>query len=127
LPIAAHCRTATVIFSSPAPQLGQRRKSMSKTRSSNRPRGLSLGNETLPGFDPVGRFGLVAQKSTPRAMIDAVSRAAIAAGKDPEVQTKLTDLGAYPLPVGPAELRAFLREEADLWARVIKEAGIERE
>jgi len=86
-----------------------------------------LGNETLPGFDPVGRFGLVAQKGTPRAMIDAVSRAAIAAGKDPEVQAKLADLGAYPLPVGPAEFRAFLREEADLWARVIKEAGIERE
>ena len=75
----------------------------------------------------MGRFGLVAQKSAPRAMIDAVSRAAIAAGKDPEVQTRLADLGAYPRPVGPAEFRAFLREEADLRARVIKDAGCERE
>jgi hypothetical protein len=36
LPIAARCRIAAMIFSSPAPQLGQRRRSMPNTRSSNR-------------------------------------------------------------------------------------------
>jgi tripartite-type tricarboxylate transporter receptor subunit TctC len=86
-----------------------------------------IGNDTLPGFDPVGRFGLVAQKGTPRAIIDAVAKAAVDAGNDPEVQAKLAELGSYPLAVGPAEFRAFLREEADLWAKVIKEAGIERQ
>jgi hypothetical protein len=35
-PIAARCRIAAMIFSAPAPQLGQRRRSMSKTRSSSR-------------------------------------------------------------------------------------------
>ena len=86
-----------------------------------------IGNDTLPGFDPVGRFGLVAPKGTPKAMIDAIAKAAVDAGNDPEIRAKLADLGSYPLPAGPAEFRAFLREEADLWAKVIREAGIERE
>jgi tripartite-type tricarboxylate transporter receptor subunit TctC len=86
-----------------------------------------LGNETLPGFDGVGRFGLVAQKDTPRQIIETMARATVEAGKDPEVIAKIGELGFYPLTANPAEFRAFLRQEADLWARVIKEAGIAME
>lgn len=86
-----------------------------------------LGNETIPGFDGVGRFGLVAQKDTPRQIIETMARATVDAGKDPEIIAKIGELGFYPLPSGPAEFRAFLRQEAELWARVIKEAGIAME
>jgi tripartite-type tricarboxylate transporter receptor subunit TctC len=48
----------------------------------------------------------------------------IAALADPNVQGRLFPLGYESRPDSPEQVGAFLKSEAELWARVITEAGI---
>jgi tripartite-type tricarboxylate transporter receptor subunit TctC len=40
------------------------------------------------------------------------------------VRERFERTGAFPMPKAPGEFAAFIREEADRWAPVLKETGI---
>jgi tripartite-type tricarboxylate transporter receptor subunit TctC len=78
----------------------------------------------LPGYTAQGWFGLLAPKGTPPAVIarlhDDVSKVLAL----PDVRGDLIAKGAEPGGGSSAEFGAFIREEQDKWARLVKDAGI---
>jgi tripartite-type tricarboxylate transporter receptor subunit TctC len=78
----------------------------------------------LPGFRSITWFGLVAPPQTPAAIADHINRDVVEILKSPEVGAKLQELS---LDVGAstrADAARFFADEAALWNKVIKEAGI---
>jgi tripartite-type tricarboxylate transporter receptor subunit TctC len=81
----------------------------------------------VKGFDVVTWNGMFAPIGTPPEVIGALNREMLGALTDPELVKRYTDLGLEPLPTTPAALSSRLGGEIDKWARVIREAGIEKQ
>jgi tripartite-type tricarboxylate transporter receptor subunit TctC len=83
--------------------------------------------ETLPGFEAVAWFGIVAPPKTSAAIAEKVAVGVQEALKLPEVRKRLADLSAEPLGYSPAETAAFMRQEVERWGAVIRAAGVKLE
>ena len=80
--------------------------------------------ETVPGYEVVNWFGMVAPAGTPREAIDRWRSEVVKAMNVPEIREKMISLGTDPVGSTPEEFRAFMSAENAKWARVIKEANI---
>jgi tripartite-type tricarboxylate transporter receptor subunit TctC len=80
--------------------------------------------ESLPGFEAVAWFGVVAPPGTPAAIADKVSAGIAEALRLPEVQKRLADLSAEPLGLTPAQTAGYMKRETERWAAVIRTAGV---
>ena len=81
--------------------------------------------ETLPGFEAVAWYGIVAPPKTPKTIVDKINADVNEALRQPEVQDHLKKLSAVIFG-GPVDKSAkYMREEIDRWAVVIKSANIE--
>ncbi len=80
--------------------------------------------ETVPGYDATGWFGLGAPKGTPQPIIDTLAKEVAAALVDPTMKTRMADLGAEPMPMGPAEFGKLLADDTEKWGKVIQAADI---
>ena len=79
--------------------------------------------ETVPGYEAVVWYGIVAPKGTSAAIIEKLNNAVGAALKDPKIQARLSELGCTPMPMSPAELGTLLVNETEKWAKVVKFSG----
>ena len=43
---------------------------------------------------------------------------------DPDIKSKLAELGAQPMPLTPAEFGKFIADETEKWGKAVKFAGI---
>jgi tripartite-type tricarboxylate transporter receptor subunit TctC len=81
----------------------------------------------LAKFQATGWNLLLAPKGTPKAIVDQLNAAGMAALKDDLVRKRLLDLGAV-LPSAEEQTResaaALVRSEVDKWVPVIKAAGV---
>jgi tripartite-type tricarboxylate transporter receptor subunit TctC len=84
-------------------------------------------SETLPGFEAVAWFGIVAPPKTPAAIAQKISDGVREALQDPAVLRRLSDLSAEPLALSPHETAAFMRQESERWGAVIRSAGVKVE
>jgi tripartite-type tricarboxylate transporter receptor subunit TctC len=69
-------------------------------------------------------FGLLAPARTPAAIVARLHRETVAALGEAGVRDRLAEQGAEVVGDSPEEFRAFIREETDRLARVIRAAGI---
>ena len=69
-------------------------------------------------------YGLKAPAKTPPAIIETLHRASVAVLADPAVRARMAEQGAEVVASTPAELRAFIKDETDRLARVIRAANI---
>ena len=83
--------------------------------------------ETLPGFVSDTWFAIAAPPKTPAPLAERINRDVAAALAQPEVIARLATLSAEPGGADPATTAAFIREETERWAKVIKTAGIKME
>src|SRR5688500_454514 len=81
-------------------------------------------DESLPGFEAVAWFGIVAPPGTPPAIAQKVSAAVAEALKLPDVQQRMSDLSAEPMGLTPAQTADYMRRETERWAAVICTAGV---
>ena len=80
----------------------------------------------LSSFDEVTVWlGLVAPKGTPQPIADKLSREVAKILADPAIKQKADAAGLFPSTSTPAEFGAFIRKEAERWAPVVKETGIQ--
>jgi tripartite-type tricarboxylate transporter receptor subunit TctC len=90
----------------------------------------------IPTFDEMGLrslsysawFGLFAPKGTPRDIIAKLNAASAEVLNDPEVRSRLADIGEEAFPCErrtPQVLGELVRADAEKWWPIIKEAGIE--
>jgi tripartite-type tricarboxylate transporter receptor subunit TctC len=81
----------------------------------------------LKGFEVSVWHGLYAPKSTPKTIVDTLTKALQGAIKDPTVNQRFADLGAEAVAESratPEALRKLLKAEIDKWGPIIKKAGV---
>lgn len=72
----------------------------------------------------VNWYGLIAPAGTPKAVIGRVSGETVKAMQSPDMTKRLVAEGSEAVGSSPQEFAAHIRAEHELWARVIKQAGI---
>ena len=83
--------------------------------------------ETLPGFECVNWYAMLAPTGTPVAIINKLNAEMVKMIADPPFAKRLLEMGSEPLSSTPAGLAAHMRKESDRWDKVIKTAGIKIE
>ncbi|MCA6115570.1 tripartite tricarboxylate transporter substrate binding protein [Bradyrhizobium sp. WSM 1738] len=81
--------------------------------------------ETLPGFEAVAWYGIVAPPKTPKHIVDKINADVNEALRQPEIRDQLKKLSAVIFGGPVDKTSAYMREEIDRWAAVIKSANIE--
>jgi tripartite-type tricarboxylate transporter receptor subunit TctC len=69
-------------------------------------------------------FGVMVPGGTPRAIVNRLNAAALAALKDPETRDGLVKYGAVPTGSSPEEMARMLADTLTRWVAVAKSAGI---
>ncbi len=72
-----------------------------------------------------GWNSLVAPAGTPRDIVALLNGHVRAIIGDPEFQKRMVELGGEPVAGSPEELDARLKSDIDMWAAVVKKAGLE--
>jgi len=80
--------------------------------------------ETLPGFDSVTWYAVVAPAGTPAAIVDKVNAGINEALQDPDIQKRLADLSAESVGGTPQAADGYLKKEAERWKSVIVSAHV---
>jgi tripartite-type tricarboxylate transporter receptor subunit TctC len=81
----------------------------------------TIAEDGVPGFGVVSWYGFFVPAKTPAEIIAKMNADTIAALADPSVKGRLAPLGYESSPDPPEKVGAFLRSEAELWTRVIKQ------
>ena len=79
----------------------------------------------LPGFDSSVWMGLFAPAGTPGEIIQRLNRDFAQLLSRSDIREQLVSIGLDPETNSPAEFAAFIRKETELWAPVIRQAGIQ--
>lgn len=83
--------------------------------------------ETIPGFECVNWYAMLAPAKTPPAIVAKLNAEIVKMIADPPFAQRLIDLGSEPQSSSPAELLAYMHKESERWDRVIKEAKLKIE
>ncbi len=78
----------------------------------------------LKGYDAELWYSLLAPAKTPKAVVDKLNGALLAALKSPDLADQFTKQGFEVKGSTPAELRAYIARELARWQRVISENNI---
>ena len=81
--------------------------------------------ETLPGFENLGWFGLVAPAGTPQAILDKVHADMMKVLAAADVKKRFDDLGMAPAANTPAEFARAMKEESARWGRIVRERKLQ--
>jgi tripartite-type tricarboxylate transporter receptor subunit TctC len=83
--------------------------------------------ETVPGFEAKTWFGLLAPAGTPREVIARIHQEVVKALNDPKVKETLVTRGFDVTASTPEAFAAFLRQESQTAAGLVRDAGIKPE
>jgi len=78
----------------------------------------------LPGLVSTGWFALAAPPKTSPALAAEIGKAVVEIINLPDVQARFRAASVEPTPSTPAEMAAFIKEEAQRWGDVIKKNNI---
>jgi tripartite-type tricarboxylate transporter receptor subunit TctC len=88
----------------------------------------TMAEAGFPGFEEYTQgLGVVAPAGTPTAVIDRLNAAVREALVKPETKERLSTMGAIIQSSSPEEFSAWLKKDAERWARVITAAGVKAE
>jgi tripartite-type tricarboxylate transporter receptor subunit TctC len=128
--VAAMTGQVQALFSSILPVLGMIRSGTLKAIAIASERRSELLPE-VPTFKESGLdyrsgtwFGLLAPVRTPPEIIDTLNRATVSVLADPGVRARLVEQGAEVVANSPADFRAFIKDETERLAAVIRNSNI---
>jgi len=85
---------------------------------------LATFAETIPGYVCDSWFAVLAPAKTPRPVVKKVSADIAKVLIMPDVVEKLETQGAVPAPTTPGQLDAQLKHESELYAKILRTAGV---
>jgi tripartite-type tricarboxylate transporter receptor subunit TctC len=88
---------------------------------------LPTVHDTLPGFDISLWQGIVAPAGTPGAVVAKLNREIVRSLHTPELRSRLSAQGLDPVGNSPQEFAAYMKAEADKWARIVRNSGARAE
>lgn len=94
-------------------------------RSGSIPEVPTIAESGLPGYRSITWFGMVAPPGTPTALAERINRDTVEIIKTRQMQEFLARVSLTTGALSPLDTRKFFAGEAELWARVIKDAGME--
>jgi tripartite-type tricarboxylate transporter receptor subunit TctC len=99
----------------------------SAERLSNYPQVPTIA-ETFAGVEFIGWFILAAPAGTPDEVVMRLNREMDLILKNPQISGKLADLGFFTTGADtPQAVRAYVRAQYDLWARLSRDIGLQPE
>lgn len=85
---------------------------------------VPTGQEIIPGLVVRTFSGVGVRSGTPPEIVQRLSQEINAGLKDPALQKRLIDVGAMPAIATAEEASAFVKEQTEMWAKLIESAGI---
>ena len=82
---------------------------------------LPTAQETVPGLTAIGWMGMVAPRGTPEAIVLQLSKDLRRALENPEIQTKLQQIGTPFRAVYGADFARFIDDEQKIWLPMIRQ------
>jgi tripartite-type tricarboxylate transporter receptor subunit TctC len=79
--------------------------------------------ETVPGYEFIGWYSLVAPTRTPDVVLDKLNAQVVAALQTPEFQERFAALGAEPLGTTRTEAGRFIREQMEKMRVAVQTSG----
>lgn len=80
--------------------------------------------ETVPGYEVEGWYGVIAPAGVPAPIVDRLSREIAKVLAQGEIREKFAADGTFPVSSTPAQFAAYIRSENEKWRRVIRDAGL---
>jgi tripartite-type tricarboxylate transporter receptor subunit TctC len=93
-------------------------------RTSLLPDAPTVAEAGVPNFNFNLWTGLFAPAGTPPQVVEKIASDIQRAWADPEVKARLAKIGLEPMPMTPAEFKAFVKAEMDDATRVLQAAGV---
>ena len=93
-------------------------------RSPTLPDVPTISEAGVPGYEAVNWWGIIAPAATPQVVRDRLYKELTAIQKTPEMIKRFEAEAVEAVQMTPAEFGRYIEQEAEKWARVVKEAGI---
>jgi tripartite-type tricarboxylate transporter receptor subunit TctC len=93
-------------------------------RSSVLPDVPTIAEAGVPGYDSTIWLGIMAPAGTPKPIVDRLNAEINKAINRAEVKAAWDQQGAVALAMSPSEFDAYLRQDIEKWAKVVKAAGL---
>ncbi|MGZ5092786.1 MAG: tripartite tricarboxylate transporter substrate binding protein [Burkholderiales bacterium] len=95
-----------------------------KERSRAIPEIPTVAEAGVPGYEATNSVGIVAPAATPRDIVMKLHAEIVRILRLPDIQEKLIAMGAEPVGSTPEEFTAFIRNDIQKWANVVRAANI---
>lgn len=118
-----------VVLSQPGVKAGKLRilAVASRQRSSLLPEVPTVAESGYPGFEAAFKFGFYAPAGTPRPIVDRLNAEIRAALETPALKTAAAERGWQLAPTTPEGFVTMLTDEIAFWARIVRDAKIEKQ
>ena len=83
--------------------------------------------EFLPGYEATVWFGIGAPAKTPEEIVERLNKEINAGLNDPVLRARISEAGGIPLTGSSADFRKLFVDDAQKWAKVMREANIKPE
>ncbi len=83
----------------------------------------TLNESGLKGYDVSNWLGVFVPAGTPADVVETLNAAVRKAMAEPALRKQLTSLGIEPTSSSPGELDALVRNDAPVWADIVKKSG----
>ena len=77
----------------------------------------------MPGFASEAWFGLFGPAKLPNEITNKLNAAVVAALNDPKLREQLQREGATPAARSPSDFAAFVRDDVQRWAPIVRQSG----
>jgi tripartite-type tricarboxylate transporter receptor subunit TctC len=95
-------------------------------RSPSLPQVPTIG-EFVPGFEASAQFGIGAPRNTSPEIIERLSREINAGLADPDLRSRLSELGGTITPGAPADFAKLITAETEKWGKVVHAGSLKAE
>ena len=93
-------------------------------RSAVMPNVPTVNESGVAGYEATIWLGIMAPKGTPKEIVDKLNAEIGKIIAKPEIRDAWAKQGAVPMTMTPDQFSAYLKQDIDKWAKVIKTAGI---
>ncbi|MFO1396740.1 MAG: tripartite tricarboxylate transporter substrate binding protein [Burkholderiales bacterium] len=85
----------------------------------------SMAEAGYPNFDANSHMGIYVPAGTPPEIVNKLHAAVVAALRNPEVRTKLQEMGGTPVGTSPQEFAAFLKTDSERAQQMLKNTNVQ--
>ena len=95
----------------------------SATRSPATPAIPTITESGLPGYEVNNWYGILAPRGTPKEIVSKLNAEIVKILNMPDVKESLAVQGAEPVSGTPEQFAAYIKEETEKWAKIVKYSG----